>query len=103
MKKSPSSNLQYQSSQRKKNPNFQDITETEYSTKRNSGLRSFISIVKKLALIFSSKSKKTASNVVGSDDRKNTSKARLMVSCKYDQKEKNKVVFLRLFEMLLLC
>ncbi|CAL5189602.1 unnamed protein product [Lathyrus oleraceus] len=84
MKKSPSSNLQYQSSQRKKNPNFQDITETEYSTKRNSGLKSFISIVKKLALIFSSKSKKTASNVVGSDDRKNTSKARLMVSSSTD-------------------
>lgn len=87
MKKSASNNLQYQSSQRKKNPNFQDITETD-STKRNSGLKSFISIVKKLALIFSGKSKKTSSNVVGSDDRKNTSKPKLMVSCKYNQKEK---------------
>jgi len=85
MKKSASTNLQYQSSQRTKNSNFQHSSEIDSTKKQNSALKSLKSVVKIFALIFSGR-RKTASKVIGNDDRKNTSKPRLMLSCKYDEK-----------------
>nr|AAT68475.1 calcium/calmodulin-regulated receptor-like kinase [Medicago sativa] len=83
MKKSASTNLQYQSSQRTKNYNFQHSSEIDSTKKQNSALKSFKSVVKIFALIFSGR-RKTASKINGSDDRKNTSKPRLMLSSSTD-------------------
>jgi hypothetical protein len=94
MKKSASTKLQYQSSERKKNGNFQDSKEIEstkkHNPKTNSALKSFKSAFRKFALIFIGK-RKTASELIGSGDRKNTSKPRLVVSCKYDKKRKKQL------------
>ncbi|WJX63524.1 non-specific serine/threonine protein kinase [Trifolium repens] len=87
MKKSASTKLQYQSSERKKNGNFQDSKEIEstkkHNPKTNSALKSFKSAFRKFALIFIGK-RKTASELIGSGDRKNTSKPRLVVSSSTD-------------------
>jgi hypothetical protein len=90
MKKSSSTKLQYQNSQRKKNGNFQDSKEIDSTKKHNSALKSFKSAFRKFALIFIGK-RKTASELIGSGDRKNTSKPRLVVSCKYDKKRKKQL------------
>lgn len=89
MKKTPSSNL-HQSSQRRKNANFQDSTDTKnHNPKTYSALKSFKSAVKKCADVFAlilTGKRKTDSKLIGNDDRKNTSKVRgvVLVSCKFD-------------------
>lgn len=96
MKKTPSPNL-HQSSQRKqKNANLQvfgtNNDSKSHNPKTHSALKSFKYAVKKCAAVFSLiiyGKRKTASNVVGNNyERKNTSKVRGMVSCKYDENEK---------------
>ncbi|KAK7300983.1 hypothetical protein RJT34_11837 [Clitoria ternatea] len=89
MKRTPSNNL-HQSSRRKQNDNLQNqVTKHDpkmhYPNKKpHPALKSFI---KKCSAVFSmifSGKRKTASNLVGSDDRKNTSKVRGVVSSSTD-------------------
>ncbi|XP_057442306.1 calmodulin-binding receptor-like cytoplasmic kinase 2 [Lotus japonicus] len=86
MKKSPSPNLHQSSSKRKQKSNLQDSI--GYGTNRSNSkphptLKSFKSAVKKFAAVFSlilSGKRKTASEVIGSDDRNNTAKVRGVLS-----------------------
>lgn len=95
MKKTPPPNL-HQSSQSRQNANLQFVG-TNNDAKRHSSktLRSLKYAAKKCAAVFSLflyGKRKSASYVVGNDDRKNTSKIRGVVSCKYDGK-KNLLLF----------
>lgn len=94
MKKTPSPKFQ-QSSQRKQNHNHQVLAtvndEERHNPKTASALKSFKNAVKKCAQIFSLfllGKRKSASYVVGNDDRKNTSKVRGVASCKYDDENR---------------
>ncbi|XP_014503908.1 calmodulin-binding receptor-like cytoplasmic kinase 2 [Vigna radiata var. radiata] len=90
MKKTPSPKFQ-QSSQRKQNHNHQVLAtvndEERHNPKTASALKSFKNAVKKCAQIFSLfllGKRKSASYVVGNDDRKNTSKVRGVASSSTD-------------------
>lgn len=82
MKKTQSPSL-HQSSQRKQHANLQD---SRHSPKTHSALKTFKSAFKKcaevFALILTGKRKTATKAIIGSDDRKITSKVRGVVSCK---------------------
>lgn len=91
MKKTPPPNL-HQSSKSRQNANLQ-LVETNNDAKRHNSktLRSLKYAAKKCVAVFSLiiyGKRKSASYVVGNDGRKNTSKVRGVVSCKYVEKKK---------------